>query len=71
MGRLIKNGQETVTRDVRIMTSKEQWTGFDAWAARQGYQSLPEAFRALIISVNKNSDNQQIQEHSQLASGVG
>jgi len=71
MGRLIKNGQETVTRDVRIMTSKEQWTGFDAWAARQGYQSLPEAFRALMISVNENSSNQSTQEIPQPASGVG
>jgi len=71
MGRLIKNGQETVTRDVRIMTSKEQWAGFDIWAARQGYQSLPEAFRALIISVNKNIDNQLIQGNSQPASGAG
>jgi len=59
MGRLIKNGQETVTRDVRIMTSKEQWAGFDAWAARQGYQSLPEAFRALMINVNEPNKDQQ------------
>ena len=70
MGRLIKNGQETVTRDVRIMTSKEQWAGFDIWAARQGYQSLPEAFRALIISVNENNSN-QANANPQPASGAG
>jgi len=53
---VIEQNSEFIIRTVQIKTSKEQWARFDAWAAHQGYQSLAEAFRALIINTNEGNN---------------
>ncbi len=46
-----------VTKDIKLLISREQWDWFEAWYKSKGCQSMPEGVRLAIHTITLSQEN--------------